>query len=118
MSDTPQEQPQSPPEGETAPPQVEPLSPPQPDNPDVAPVGQTPEAQAGGPDPNNPANQTTVDASEDPNLGHAVEDQKAGVGVAPTEPGDAGEGNPGTHFQTTEEIESDGKEPGDVAESI
>ena len=46
-----------------------------------------------------------VDASEDPNLGHALEDQKAGVGVGPTEPGDAGEGNPGTHPESTEEIE-------------
>jgi len=41
------------------------------------------------------------------------------VGVAPTEPGDAGEGNPGTHFQTTEQIEDTDKDgDGDVAENI
>ena len=118
MSDTPQEQPQTPPEGENAPPSVEPLSPPQPDNTDVAPVGQTDQAAAGEPDPNNPANKAAVDASEDPNLGHALEDQKQGVGVAPTDPGDAGEGNPGTAFQTTEQVEGGTTDSDDTAEHI
>jgi hypothetical protein len=47
------------------------------------------------PEPNTPA----------PDSGEEKTDQEQGVGVAPTEPGDAGEGNPGTHFETTEEIE-------------
>jgi tricorn protease len=34
-------------------------------------------------------------------------DEDQGVGTAPTEAGDAGEGNPGTQFQTTEQIEGE-----------
>ena len=75
----------TPPTGDEAPPQVEPISPP-----DV-PEGETFE-------PNTPP-------VEDENTDKT--DQEQGVGVAPTEPGDAGEGNPGTHFQTTEEIEGE-----------
>jgi len=68
----------APPTGENAPPSVEPLSPNQPveDQPDVNP--QT-EAAVGRPDGNS------VDASEDPNLGHAFEDQAHGVGANRTE---------------------------------
>lgn len=43
--------------------------------------------------------------SPDEPVPDSSEDQAQGVGIAPTEPGDAGEGNPGTHFETTEEIE-------------
>lgn len=92
MSDQEQEQPETPPEGDEAPPQVAPASPPEPDH-EAEPIGQTPEAQAGEP----------------------PSDQDQGVGVAPTEPGDAGEGNPGTQFQTTEQIEGKSDEDeGDV----
>lgn len=73
--------------------------------------------QPTAPEPDTDADETpkAVDASEDPNLGHALEDQKQGVGVAPTEPGDAGEGNPGTHPQTTEEVEAAQTETDDDA---
>jgi len=99
VSETPQEQeqPQTPAEGDDAPPQVEPITPPEPDVADVQPVGRTPEAEAGEP----------------------ASDQEQGVGVAPTQPGDAGEGNAGTRFQTTEEIEGSGSgDDGDAAEHI
>jgi hypothetical protein len=74
----------TPPEGEQAPPSVEPLAPPEPAVTDVQPVGQTQQATEGRP----------------------LTDEEQGVGIAPTEPGDAGEGNPGTAFQTTEQIEA------------
>jgi len=99
MSDTENEQgqPETPPAGDEAPPSVEPISPPESDDPPLEPIGRTPEAEAGEP----------------------PSDQDQGVGVAPTEPGDAGEGNPGTHFQTTEQIEGTDKDgDGDVAENI
>ena len=83
MSDTEHEN--APPAGDEAPPQVEPIAPP-----DV-PEGETFE-------PNTPP-------SDDDHAEQSDED--AGVGVAPTEPGDAGEGNPGTHFQSTAEIEGE-----------
>ena len=79
------EQTQTPPTGDEAPPQVEPISPP-----DV-PEGETHE-------PNTPPAEDEHDEKTD---------QEQGVGIAPTQPGDAGEGNPGTHFQTTEEIEGE-----------
>jgi hypothetical protein len=78
-----QDQPAAPAEGENAPPQVEPIAPPEPAVEDVQPVGRSPEAEAGEP----------------------ATDQELGVGVAPTQPGDAGEGNPGTPFETTEQVE-------------
>lgn len=86
MSDKENEQtnPDAPPEGENAPPSVEPLAPPDPGEETFEPVGQTRQATEGAP----------------------LTDQEQGVGVAPTEPGDAGEGNPGTKFETTEEIEA------------
>jgi hypothetical protein len=97
MSEQEQEQTPTPPEGDEAPPQVEPLTPPEPTT-EPEPVGRTPEQESGEP----------------------PSDQEQGVGVAPTEPGDAGEGNPGTHFQTTEEIENpSGSGEGDeTAEAI
>jgi hypothetical protein len=91
MSEQEQEQTQTPPEGEEAPPSVEPLSPPEPDQETLEPVGRTPEAEAGEP----------------------PTDEEQGVGVAPTQAGDAGEGNPGTQFQTTEEIEGGDDDDGD-----
>lgn len=93
MSDQENEQtnPDAPAEGENAPPSVEPISPPEPAVEDVQPVGQTQQATDGEP----------------------RTDQEQGVGVAPTEPGDAGEGNPGTHFETTEQIENAGHDKGD-----
>lgn len=81
---TEQAAPDTPPQGDEAPPQVDPISPPEPATEDVQPVGRTPEAEAGEP----------------------PSDQEQGVGVAPTEPGDAGEGFPGTRFETTEEVEA------------
>lgn len=96
MSDTEQDQPETPPEGDEAPPQVEPISPPEPPSEPLEPVGRTPEAEAG----------------EQPT------DQEQGVGVAPTQAGDAGEGNPGTAFKTTEEIEGAQDDDDDVAEKI
>ena len=75
----------TPPMGDEAPPQVEPISPP-----DV-PEGETHE-------PNTPP-------AEDEPAGKTDED--LGVGVAPTQAGDAGEGNPGTAFQSTAEIEGE-----------
>ena len=96
MSENEQEQTPTPPEGDEAPPQVEPLSPPEPDT-ASEPVGQTQQATDGEP----------------------RTDQEQGVGIAPTQAGDAGEGNPGTAFQTTEEIENAQKSEGDdVAESV
>lgn len=68
-----------------APPQVEPISPP-----DV-PEGETHE-------PNTPP-------LEEEQVGQT--DEQLGVGVAPTQAGDAGEGNPGTAFQSTAEIEGE-----------
>jgi hypothetical protein len=92
-----EDQPETPPEGDEAPPSVDPIAPPEPAVEDVQPVGRTPEAEAGEP----------------------ATDQEQGVGVAPTQPGDAGEGNVGTRFQTTEEIEGTGSgDDGDVAEHI
>ena len=91
-----QNTPDAPPTGDEAPPQVEPLSPPDPGEETFEPVGQTEQASNGEP----------------------LTDQEQGVGVAPTQPGDAGEGNPGTHFQTTEEIEGAGKDDDDVAGSL
>ena len=92
-----EDQPETPPEGDEAPPSVDPIAPPEPAVEDVQPVGRTPEAEAGEP----------------------ATDQDQGVGVAPTQPGDAGEGNAGTRFQTTEEIEGAGEQDGDeVAEAI
>lgn len=98
MSDQNPEQPQenAPPQGDEAPPQVEPIAPPEPPNAPPEPVGRTAEAEAGEP----------------------PTDQDQGVGVAPTEPGDAGEGNPGTAFQTTEEIEGASKHGDDVERAI
>jgi hypothetical protein len=98
MSEQEQEQtqPETPPAGDEAPPSVEPLSPPEPAVEDVQPVGRTPQAEAGEP----------------------PSDQDQGVGVAPTQAGDAGEGNPGTAFQTTEQIEGDSSEGDDAAEHI
>jgi hypothetical protein len=99
MSDQEQEQTQAdaPAEGEEAPPSVEPLSPPEPAVEDVQPVGQTQQATDGEP----------------------RTDQEQGVGVAPTQPGDAGEGNPGTAFETTEQIEgTDEADDYDAAEHI
>ena len=91
-----QNEPETPPEGDEAPPSVEPLSPPESDDPPPEPVGQTQQATDGEP----------------------LTDQEQGVGVAPTQPGDAGEGNAGTKFQTTEEIENAGKDADDAAEHI
>jgi len=98
MSDTENEQtePETPPEGDEAPPSVEPIAPPDAGDETFEPVGQTEQAANGEP----------------------RSDQDQGVGVAPTEPGDAGEGNPGTHFQTTEQIEGTGKDDDDAAEHI
>lgn len=96
MSDQQQEGTPTPPEGDVAPPQVEPISPPEPQTAPPEPVGRTPEAEAGEP----------------------PSDQEQGVGVAPTQPGDAGEGNAGTKFQTTEEIEGTGSDGESVGESI
>lgn len=97
MSDQQQEQQttDAPPEGENAPPQVEPIAPPEPQTADVRPVGQTQQATDGEP----------------------RTDQEQGVGVAPTEPGDAGEGNPGTQFQTTEQIEGGTQDTPDTGET-
>jgi hypothetical protein len=91
-----QSEPETPPTGDEAPPQVEPLSPPDPGEETFEPVGQTEQASSGEP----------------------LTDQEQGVGVAPTQPGDAGEGNPGTHFQTTEEIEGKQGEGDDVAGAV
>lgn len=99
MSDQEYEQnePDAPAEGENAPPSVEPLSPPEPTVEDVQPIGQTQQATDGEP----------------------RTDQEQGVGVAPTQAGDAGEGNPGTQFQTTEQIEgTDQGDEDDAAEHI
>jgi hypothetical protein len=97
MSDQESEQAETPAQGDEAPPQVEPLSPPEPAVEDVQPVGRTPEAEAGEP----------------------PTDQEQGVGIAPTEPGDAGEGNGGTRFQSTDEIEGkQADDSDDVAASI
>jgi hypothetical protein len=97
MSDQNPENPDTPPEGEQAPPSVEPLAPPEPDH-EPEPVGQTQQATDGEP----------------------LTDQEQGVGVAPTQSGDAGEGNPGTAFQTTEQIEGTTGDGGgdDVAEHV
>jgi hypothetical protein len=58
---------------------------------------------------------TSKSKKPDEHAPDSSEDHKLGVGVAPTEPGDAGEGNPGTKFQTTEEIEkADLSKSGDV----
>lgn len=71
-------------QGETpAPPTMEPISPPQPDEPPADPVGRTPEAEQGQP----------------------PSDESQGVGVAPTQDGDSEDGTSGTAFQTTEQIE-------------
>lgn len=93
MSETENEQgqPETPPQGDEAPPSVEPLSPPDEGEQEFEPVGQTQQATDGEP----------------------RTDQEQGVGVAPTQPGDAGEGNAGTKFQTTDEIENAGKGDGD-----
>jgi hypothetical protein len=97
MSDQENEQAETPSPGDDAPPQVEPIAPPEPAVNDVQPVGRTPEAEAG----------------------EAPTDQEQGVGVAPTEPGDAGEGNAGTRFQSTDEIEGkQADDADDVAEHI
>jgi hypothetical protein len=99
MSDQENEQtnPDAPAEGDEAPPSVEPLSPPEPAVEDVQPVGQTQQAADGEP----------------------RTDQEQGVGVAPTQAGDAGEGNPGTQFETTEQIEgTDKPDDDDAAEHI
>lgn len=90
-----QNEPQNSPEGDQAPPQVETIAPPETasDQPEVNPDT---EAAVGKPDGN------AVDASDDPNLGHAFEDQSHGVGVGPTQTSAEGE-------------KSDG---GDVAEHI
>lgn len=76
-------------ENETAntdvtPPQVEPIAPPEAEGetPDVNPETA---AAVGEPDGKS------VDASEDPNLGHAFEDQAQGVGVGPTQTSADGE---------------------------
>lgn len=47
-----------------------------------------------------PPNQVDTDHDDDDKT-----DQEQGVGVAPTQPGDAGEGNAGTQFESTEQIE-------------
>jgi len=92
-----QSNPDAPPVGDEAPPQVEPLTPPDPGEETFEPVGQTKQATDGEP----------------------LSDQEQGVGVAPTEPGDAGEGNPGTQFETTEQIEgTDHDDDDDPAEAI
>jgi hypothetical protein len=91
-----QTEPATPPEGDEAPPSVEPIAPPEPEGTTFEPVGQTEQATKGEP----------------------LTDQEQGVGVAPTQPGDAGEGNPGTPFQTTEEIENADKGGDDTAEHI
>lgn len=97
MSDQENEQPETPPEGDEAPPSVEPLSPPEPPEGEHEPVGQTQQATDGEP----------------------LSDQEQGVGVAPTQSGDAGEGNAGTQFQTTEQIEGTDKSgDDDVAEHV
>jgi hypothetical protein len=83
MTDDTQETQGTPPTGDEAPPSVEPLTP------------TDPEAETHAP---NDAH--TKDDSE------PKTDAEQGVGLAPTEPGDAGEGNPGTAFQTTEEVEA------------
>src|SRR6185437_13861964 len=91
-----QNEPETPPEGDEAPPQVEPIAPPDPGEETFEPVGQTEQASSGEP----------------------ATDQELGVGVAPTEPGDAGEGNPGTPFQTTAEVEGTDADDDDPAEHI
>lgn len=98
MTDTPQENEgqQNPPAGDTAPPQVDPLAP-TPQAPDAPDVNPETAAAVGEPDGN------AVDASDDPNLGHAFEDQSHGVGVGPG--------------QTSEEIEA-GSDRDDVAGAI
>ena len=83
MSETGNEN--TPPAGDEAPPQVEPIAPP-----------DVPEGEEFEPN-TPPAEEHDGEQS----------DEDAGVGTAPTQPGDAGEGNPGTHFQTTEEIEGE-----------
>jgi len=98
MSENEQEQtqPETPPQGDEAPPSVEPLTAPEPEGTTFEPVGQTEQASSGEP----------------------ATDQEQGVGVAPTQAGDAGEGNPGTGFQTTEEIENAQESGDDVAGKI
>lgn len=82
--------------GTDAPPSVEPVSP-TPQAPEPTDVNPDTAAAVGEPDGN------AVDASDDPNLGHAFEDQSHGVGVGPG--------------QTTEEIEA-GSSGDDVAGAI
>jgi len=91
-----QNEPAPPSVGDEAPPSVEPISAPESDDPPPEPIGRTPEAESGEP----------------------PSDEDLGVGVAPTQPGDAGEGNPGTAFQTTEQIENAGSDDDDTAKAI
>jgi len=86
----------APPAGDEAPPSVDPIAPPDPGEETFEPVGQTEQASSGEP----------------------LTDQEQGVGVAPTQAGDAGEGNPGTEFQTTEQIEAAQSDGDDAAEHI
>lgn len=118
MSEQNPEQPQNPPQGDEAPPSVEPVTPTEQPGTTFEPVGQ-PDTQTGGDETTSTdSGQKAVDASEDPNLGHALEDQAAGVGVGPSQGGDAGEGNPGTHPQTTEEVEQGTAGGDDTASAV
>jgi hypothetical protein len=116
VSEQGQETQTTPPAGDEAPPQVEPLTPPDPNVTEPEPVGRTDEAEAGEPAPTDDAPHEPNDATTTSDDGEPKTDQEQGVGLAPTEPGDAGEGNPGTAFQTTEEIEAaDLSKSGEVA---
>jgi hypothetical protein len=73
-------------QGQEAPPQVEPVTPPEPST-DTPQENPETVAAVGKPDGRS------VDASDDPNLGHAFEDQAQGVGVGPTQTSEQGEGS-------------------------
>ena len=55
---------------------------------------------------------------ETPDNGEEKSDQEQGVGVAPTHAGDTEDGEGGTQFQTTAEVESTGEKSDDTAEHI
>ena len=81
-----------------------------PEHPDAVPVVEEDDSLGNLDEAHEPNDATTEDDDE------PKTDAEQGVGLAPTEPGDAGEGNPGTHFETTEQIEAaDLSKSGEVA---
>ena len=77
---------------------------------------ETPDVPAQPYQGDQPTTDETPDLKEDDSADKS--DAEQGVGVAPTQAGDTEDGEGGTQFQTTEEIEGGGSNGDDVQEHI